>query len=152
MAPRSPGRFLWDFVVYDSHGQLVVLVEAKRRFGTTLAWAREWHEIVMEQTDRPINATVVLVVPDRAYVWRPGADKSAPPDSSFEAGPWFEPYFTRLKIPARQVAPHVFEQIVGLWLRDVIEGEEQPRSDTQERASALFSGLRGGEVVEQMAA
>jgi hypothetical protein len=137
--------------VYDSQGQLVVLVEAKRRFGTTPAWAREWHEIMMERADRPINATVVLVVPDRAYVWRPGADNSAAPDVSFEAGPWFEPYFTRLQIPVREVAPHVFEQIVGLWLRDVVEGEP-PRSDTPERASALFSGLRGGEVVEQMAA
>lgn len=105
----------------------------------------------MERADRPINATVVLVVPDRVFVWRPGAHKSAPPDRSFDAGPWFEPYFTRLKIPAREVAPHVFEQIVGLWLRDGVEGE-QPGSDSSEGEHDLFSGLRGGEVVEQMAA
>lgn len=151
MAPRSPGRLPCDFAVYDGHGQLLALVETKRRFGTTLSWAREWHEIVMERVDRPINATVVLVVPDRVYVWHQGADKSAFPDRSFEAGPWFEPYFTRLKIPAHEVAPHVFEQIVGLWLRDIVEGE-QPRDDTAGRASDLFSELRGGEVVEQMAA
>lgn len=151
MAPRSPGRLRYDFAVYDSHGQLLALVEAKRRFETTSSWAREWHEIVMERADRPINATVMLVVPDRVFVWRPGAAKSASPDWTFDAEPWFEPYFTRLKIPAHEVAPYVFEQIVGLWLRDRVEAE-QPGSDGSEGERDLFSGLRGGEVVEQMAA
>ena len=103
------------------------------------------------QVDRPIVANVLLVAPDRVHVWRPGADKSAPPDWSFDAGPWLDPYFTRLKIPAHEVAPHVFEQIVGLWLRDVADGE-LPGGDIAENASDLFSGVRGGEVVEQMAA
>lgn len=151
MATRSPGKFPCDFAVYDSYGQLIALVEAKRRFGTTPSWAREWHEIVMDQVDRSLQANVLLVAPDRIYVWRPGADKSAPPDWTFDAGPWFEPYFTRLKIPAHEVAPHVFEQIVGLWLRDVADGK-LPGGDTAENASNLFSGVRGGEVVEQMAA
>jgi hypothetical protein len=136
--------------VYDSYGQLLALVEARRRFGTTPSWAREWHEVVMEPADRPINATVWLVAPDRVHVWRPGADKSAPPDWTFEAEPWLDPYFTRLKIPPHEVAPHVFAQIVGLWLRDVSDGA-LPHDATAEPAMALLSGLRGGDVVERQA-
>lgn len=151
MFSRSPGRFPYDFAVYDSHGQLFALVEAKRRFGTTPSWAREWHEIVMDRTDQAIEANVVLVAPDRVYVWRPGVDKSAPPDWAFEAAPWLAPYFERLKIPVNEVAPYVFEQIVGLWLRDIAEGR-LPDSSTAENANALLDGLRGGEIVEQVAA
>jgi hypothetical protein len=151
MTSRSPGRLPYDYAVYDRRGQLFAVVEAKRRFGTTASWAREWHEIVMDQVDGPIEANVFLVTPDRIFIWHPGAGKSAPPDWTFEAGPWLDPYFTRLKIPAHEVAPHVFDQIVGLWLRDVADGE-LPGGDTEEKVSDLFSGVRGGEVVEQMAA
>ncbi len=134
--------------MYDSYGQLLALVESKRRFRTTPSWAREWHEIVMERADRPINAAVLLVAPDRAHAWLPRADKSAPPDWTLDAEPWLDPYFTRLKIPAHEVAPHVFKQILGLWLRDVSDGE-LPRDAMAEPAKALLSGLRGGEVVER---
>lgn len=154
MVARPRGTFPYDFAVYDSLGQLFALVEAKRRFGTTPTWAQGWHEIVMERTDRTVHAYVVFVAPDRVYVWRPGADRSAPPDWTFDAGPWLAPYFERLKIPIAEVAPRVFEQIVGLWLRDVTEGREGRLLDgsTVESASALLDGLRGGEVVEQVAA
>jgi hypothetical protein len=151
MAPRSPGRLPYDFAVYDRRGQLFALIEARRRFGTTPSWAREWHEGVMEEADRPVEASVWLVTPDRIYVWRPGAGKSAHPDWTLDAGPWLDPYFIRLKIPAHEVAPHVFDQIVGLWLREVADGVLHAE-DTAETASDLLSGVRGGEVVEQMAA
>lgn len=151
MVSRSRGRLPYDFAVYDSHGQLFALVEAKRRFGTTPSWAREWHEIVMDRTDQLVDANVVLVTPDRVYVWRPGVDEFAAPDSSFDAGPWLAPYFTRLKIPVHEVDPYVFEQIVGIWLRDITEGKLTD-SGTAENASTLLDGLRGGEVVEQIAA
>ncbi|HEX4416426.1 MAG TPA: hypothetical protein VH165_00945 [Kofleriaceae bacterium] len=151
MISESRRRFSYDFAVYDSRGQLSALVEVKRRFGTTPSWAREWHATMMDRRDKSIDANMVLVAPDRIYVWRPGANRSAPPDSIFEAGPWFAPYFARLRIPVREVDPHVFEQIVGLWLRDVVQGE-LPASSTAENASALFTGLRGGDVVERVAA
>lgn len=105
----------------------------------------------MDRPDQPIDANMVLVTPDRVYVWRPGADKSTPPDWTFDAGPWLDPYFTSLKIPAHEVDPHVFERIVWLWLQDVAEGR-LPDGSSAENASALLDGLRGGEVVEQVAA
>lgn len=150
MVAEARRRFSYDFAVYDSRGQLSALVEVKRRFGTTPSWAREWHETMMDRTHPTIDTNVVLVAPDRVYVWRPGADRSAPPDLIFQAEPWLAPYFARLKIPTREVDPQVFEQIVGLWLRDITQGE--PPDGAAENASAVFAGLRGGDVVEQVAA
>jgi hypothetical protein len=151
MSPASQGRFRYDFAVYDSQGRLSALVEAKRRFGTDPSWAREWHASTVKRMNRPVEASVVLFAADRVYVWRPGADETAQPDSTFEAGPWLAPYFTRLKIPANEVDPRVFEAIVGLWLQDVVLGE-LPDGSNVESAGPLLDALRGGEVVQQAAA
>jgi hypothetical protein len=101
--------------------------------------------------NRPVEASVVLFAPDRVYIWRPGADEASQPDSTFEAGPWLAPYFTRLKIPANEVDPRVFEEIVGLWLQDVVLGELPDGRDAGS-AAPLLDALRGGEVVQQVAA
>lgn len=151
MSSASQGRFRYDFAVYDSQGQLSALVEAKRRFRTDPSWAREWHAGTVKRMNRPVEASVVLFAPDRVYVWRPGAGEAAPPDATFDAGPWLAPYFTRLKISANEVAPSVFEEIVGLWLQDVVLGE-LPDGSTVGSAGPLFDALRGGEVVQQAAA
>lgn len=151
MSPASRERFRYDFSVYDSRGRLAAVVEAKRQFGTDPSWARAWHEIVAEHTDPPADANVVLFVPDRVYVWRPGADKSANPDWTFEAGPWLAPYFARLKIPVTEVVPHIFDEIVGLWLQDVVHGELPDSSDIR-GAEHLLDVLHGGEIVQQAAA
>ena len=151
MNPRSREKFQYDFAVYDSQGRLAALLEVKRRFGTDPSWARAWHAIIMERMARPVDATVVMVTPDRIYAWRPGADASANPDWTFDAWPWFAPYFTRLKIPASEVAPSVFEKIVGLWLRDVVEGKLPEGSDVGS-AVDLLDPFREGEIVEQVAA
>jgi hypothetical protein len=76
---------------------------------------------------------------------------SASPDWAFDAGPWLAPYFARLKIPVTEVHPHVFEAIVGLWLRDLVRGELSESGDTA-NARSLLDVLRGGEVVQQVAA
>ena len=143
-------RFSYDFAVYGSGGQLSALVEVKRRFGTTASWAPEWHATRMDRTDPSVDANVVLIVPDRMYVWRIGANRSAPPDLIFDAEPWLAPYFARVKIPACEVDPHVFEQIVSLWIRDIADGKLP--DGAAENASALLGELRGGDVVEQVAA
>ncbi|WP_437488728.1 hypothetical protein WME75_09330 [Sorangium sp. So ce1014] len=151
MSSASRGRVRCDFAVYDGQARLSVLLEAKRRFGTDPSWARAWHAMVVERMAQPIDATVVLVVPDRIYAWRPGAGASADPDLMLDAEPWLRPYFDRLKIPVVEVDPQVFETIVGLWLDDVVQGKLPAGNDTP-NARDFLDILRGGEVVRQDAA
>jgi hypothetical protein len=151
MNATSRGRFPYDFAIYDAAGRLAALLEAKRRFGRDASWARAWHEAVVESTDRPADANVVLITPDRIYAWRRGAAASANPDWTLDAAPLLAPYFARLKIPVAEVHPHVFDEIVGLWLRDVVRGDLPEGGDAVE-AQGLLDALRGGEVVQQVAA
>ena len=144
-------RLASDFAVYGRDGRLSALVEAKRAFGTSSAWARTWHATVVERLAEPPEVYVVLVVPDRIYGWRPGAGASSSPDWMADATPWLEPYFARLKIPVEEVGLHVFEEIVGLWLRDVAQGELRGSGDVAS-ATELLESLRGSEVVERAAA
>lgn len=151
MSSATLGGFCYDFAVYDDHGRLSAVLEAKRRLGTDLAWARAWHATAVERMVQPVAANVVLVVPDRIYAWRPGAGPTADPDWSLDAEPWLEPYFTRLEIPVAEVDPKVFEAIVELWLQDVVQGQLPTGGHTQP-ARGLLDALRGGEVVTQVAA
>jgi hypothetical protein len=145
------GRFPYDFAIYDDLGRLSALLMAKRRFGTDASSAQRWHEGVVESIERPAATRVVLVTPDRIYAWPPGADAAADPDWVLDAAPWFAPYFTRLKIPAAEVHPPIFEWIVGMWLRDVAQGELPDGMDAGS-SGGLLDALQGGEVVEQVAA
>ena len=151
MNPGAHERLRYDFAVYDEEGHLSALLEAKRRFGTDPIWACAWHATAVERMAPSADATVMLVTPDRIYAWRPGADASASPDWVFDAEPWLAPYFARLKIPIIEVNPRVFEEIVGLWLQDVVQGELPQGSDIGS-VGELLDALRGGEVVVQAAA
>lgn len=150
MGKNLPTKLRYDFAVYDDHGGLSAVLEVKRRFRTTSSWAQAWHETLVENMEQPPGASVVLITPERIYAWRPGAGPTSRPDWELDAAPWFAPYFNRLKISVAEVHPHVFEQIVGMWLRDVAQRELPEGVDSEE--SDLFKLLRGGRVVEQDAA
>ncbi|MEP7122841.1 MAG: hypothetical protein ABJE95_18085 [Byssovorax sp.] len=147
----SRTKFRYDFAVYDNYGRLSAVLEAKRRFGTKTSWAQAWHEALVENMDQPADASVVLVAPERIYAWRPGAGAAAEPDWVLDAEPWLRPYFSRLKIPVAEVHPHIFEQVVGMWLRDVAR-RGLPEGVDAGSGGGLLDILRGGQVVEQDAA
>lgn len=151
MSKSSRARFRYDFAVYDDHGRLSAVLEAKRRFGTNSSWARAWHETLVENLDQPAGASVALITPEHIYAWRPEAGAAAEPDWILDAVPWLAPYFSRLKISMAEVHPHVFEQVVGMWLRDVAQRELAEGADAG-GSEGLLDILRGGRVVEQDAA
>ncbi|WP_433934630.1 hypothetical protein AB3662_08480 [Sorangium cellulosum] len=151
MATSSRTKFRYDFAIYDDHGRLAAVLEAKRRFGTDSSWAQAWHETLVENMDQPGDVSVVLITPDRIYAWRPGAGAAAKPDWVLDAVPRLAPYFNRLKISAAEVHPHVFEQVVGMWLRSVTQ-HEVPAGAGVGDGGGLLDIFRGGRVVEQDAA
>lgn len=151
MTPRSPGAFRYDFAVYDRAGHVAVLLEAKRRDATDPSWASEWHSMVVDRMAGPNEAPIVLIALDRLYGWRPGAEASAPPDWTVDARELLKPYFDRLRIEPTAIEPRLFEEIVGLWLRDVAEGKMNDEALVGD-AHDVITAIRDGEVVEQVAA
>jgi hypothetical protein len=151
MTPRSPGAFRYDFAVYDRVGHVAVLLEAKRRVATDPSWAREWHAMVVDRMAGPNEATIVLIALDRVYGWRPGAEPSAAPDWTVDAREMLKPYFDRLRMDPKTIEPRVFEEIIGLWLRDVAEGKVSDETLVGD-AREFIRAIRDGEIVEQVAA
>ncbi|HET7500619.1 MAG TPA: hypothetical protein VFK02_06430 [Kofleriaceae bacterium] len=151
MVLSSSHKYRFDFVVYDRQGRALAVVEAKRRFRSDNSWARAWYASTAPRMGPLADVSVVLVSPDRVYVWRPGGNEAAEPDWTFDAAPWFAPYFARLKISPGEVDPRVFEQIVGLWLQDVVLGA-LPDAGHAGSARAVLGALLGGEVVQPAAA
>lgn len=147
----SRTRFRYDFAVYDDHGRLSAVLETKRRFGTDSSWAQAWHKTLVENMEQPPGTSVAVITPERIYAWHPGAGPTAAPDWVLEAAPWLAPYFSRLKISVSEVHPHVFEQVVGMWLRDVAQ-RELPEGADAGSGGGLLALLQGGRVVEQDAA
>lgn len=151
MTPRSPGAFQYDFAVFDRTGRVAVLLEAKRRDATDPSWASEWHSMMVDRMAVPSEAQVVLIALDRLYGWRPGAGASAPPDWTADARELLKPYFDRLRIEPTAIEPRLFEEVVGLWLRDVAEGKMNDEALVGD-AHDVITAIRDGEVVEQVAA
>lgn len=141
----------YDFAIYDDQGQLAVLLDTYGRPGLSRSWAREWHEMAAERMRSPLEAMVMLVSLDKIYVWRRRAEASAEPDWEIEATPLFRPYFTRTKISAIDVFPSIFKQIVLMWLNDVANRSFSTAAD-EPNGSPLLQPLRGGEIIEQVAA
>src|ERR1700753_2335300 len=147
MVSAHRARLAFDYAIYDDLGQLSVVVEAKGRLGISTSWAREWHQAAMSHARR-INARVLLVFPNRVYFWERGAQDDSDPTLELDARPWFQPYFTRLKIEPKKVDPDVFKAIAGMWLQDVAHGGSVVNAGAEPLAS-IFDALRGGGVVDE---
>jgi hypothetical protein len=149
---RSTRRPLpYDFAVYDDLGQLTVLLDTYGGAGLSRSWAREWHEMAAERMRSPLEAIVMLVSLDRIYGWRRRAEASSEPDWEIDATPLFHPYFARTKISPVDVFPSIFKQIVLMWLNDVADGAVASEAGGT-AGSPLLQQLRGGEIIEQVAA
>lgn len=138
-----------DYTAYDTQGRPVAFFEVKRRYDTDANWARAWHQLILERLGNQVHAALLLVTPDRLYSWKAGAQTSEEP-KVLQAAPFLEPYFERLKISSAKVDPQVFEEIVGLWLRDVAQHLEPQGNNKVDQE--LLSLLRGRDVISESGA
>jgi hypothetical protein len=107
--------------------------------------------MVVDRTEGSKDAQIVLMALNRLYGWRPGADASAPPDWTVDARELLKPYFDRLRIESTAIEPRLFDEAVGLWLRDVAEGKVNDETLVGD-AHDVIAKIRDGEVVELVVA
>ncbi len=110
---------LYDFGAYDAHGQLKVVVEAKKRIGTSAEWALEFRRNLFAQGGSLPGAVFVVVSPDKIYQWSNDASIDAGPDVEVDAKPLLGPYFERANTKPEQIDPQAFELLVAWWLEDL---------------------------------
>jgi hypothetical protein len=140
----------YDFAAYDASGQLRVLIEAKRRTGTTASWARRFRRNDLAHGTPLPGELFAIVVPDKLYVW----PMQSPPDAEpleVDAQPLLAPYFQRAGTSPDNIDPMAFELLVSWWLSDLSRGELPEPGEALKR-SGLIDALAGGRIVHQAAA
>lgn len=84
--------------------------------------------------------------PLNGYGWKGQERSKDEPDADANAETILGPYFRRLRLTPRSVEPSVFESVVELWLRDLVDGAQVPGPEW----STVFSpSLEGAELVVQ---
>jgi hypothetical protein len=143
--------FRYDFAAIDTHDNLALLVEAKTTRGTDAAWAAEMRAIIGGRSTALASSTLLIVTPDRLYMWPPGAPLDAPPAETLDTEDVLRTHFERAGVRAdRRMHPDVFEDLVGWWLHEVATGVASPPPATE--LEAVLGGIRGTRVVSERAA
>jgi hypothetical protein len=150
MFTRDPG---FDFVLHSRDQRLTTLVEVKSKPNTSASWAAQLRRNRLAHgQSSPRGDFLLLVTPDRLYLWKEADADSARLMPSFEADarPLFAPYFQRAGVSASVASPHAFELVVAAWLGDLVRGADSPEKLSAEQPWLIESGLldavTGGQI------
>jgi hypothetical protein len=110
-----------NFVAYGRDGEVVLLVEAKSRRGTSEDWAAGLRRNMLSHGILPSSKFFLIATPDRLYVWKKGRSDQTPvrPEFTTDAAKVLQPYFQRLNQDPSRIGPEAFELLVLTWLNDV---------------------------------
>lgn len=142
---------LADFVVYDRDSRVGAVIEAKRRFGTSAAWATELRKNALTHGELTTAVRFVLLTPDKLYSWQPSQGPDDPPSCELEMASLFEPYFARVGTSPKSIEPGAFELLVSWWLEDLATSPT-PESARLLQDTGLPLVIDGARVVRQAAA
>jgi hypothetical protein len=108
-----------DIVVHDRKGNLVMIVEVKRKWGTSQKWAIEIISHILKNEYVLQAPYFLLALPDRFYLWKKQSEGYNPePDYEIDATLILQPYFESAKVDPKQITPDGFELLLTIWLRD----------------------------------
>jgi hypothetical protein len=137
-----------DLVVYNSSGQMPLIVETKNRMAASRSWAID----VRQHLTLPQNQFFLLALPDRLYLWKNTSNITdlTEPNYEIDATPFFQPYYQQSGIAPAHLNGQGFELIVSAWLNELLwvglpnDLPEPQRLFFQD--SGLLEALKGGTV------
>ncbi|MFM7425158.1 MAG: hypothetical protein ACKO7W_09240 [Elainella sp.] len=143
----------WDLAV-SNRGQLVLVVQIKRKTNASPQWAAELRHNILAQTAFPGVPYFLIVFPDRFYLWlKSDQSNQSEPAYSVDAAPALQPYFARAGVTADQISAASFALIVSSWLGEIIHAE---RIETTAQPwlieSGLYAAIAGGKLEYEAAA
>ncbi len=159
--PGAHVRRRFDVVAYDAKNNLQLIVEVKSRppsdVQEALAWAVRIHRnLIVHAALTPAPFFLLVGFPDHFFLWKEleSSRPDAPPDYSYHGSGLLEPFFGILdpESDVRMELQH--EKVVATWLESLTRANELPvRPSTKWLLeSGLFSAIRGGSVIRQLAA
>ncbi len=133
-----------DIAVYDTRGELALIVDIKNKLGTDDEWATKMRRNLVAHDFLPKVPFFLLALPDRFYLWK---DKYLPqlekPQYGVDASSVLEPYFERASVQPSSITETGFELLIGLWLADLIDMDELPEAYSRDNGWLIQSGLFG---------
>lgn len=143
----------FDFVLHSRDQRLTTLVEVKSRTNTSSSWATQLRRNRLAHGNPSRRGDyLLLVMPDKIYLWKAASDDPAPLQPSFEADarPLFAHYFQRAGVKAEGASPQAFELVVAAWLGDLVRAAE-PREKLADQQpwlvdSGLLDAIVGGQI------
>lgn len=145
-----------DFAVFDQKVQLAAVAEAKSIPGTNRRWAAEWFHNYSGHQRTPAPPFVLLVTPEKLYVWKRSASSEPWPEPHgvIDAQRVFAFYLDHSNLDTTKLRGPAFELLVGMWLDDLSHGIWQPATPEERRVlveSGLLEAVEDGRVVSEAA-
>ncbi len=148
--------FRADLAIYDKNGQLVLVVEAKNKLGTTNSWAIKMRRNILAHGLMPNTRFFLLALPDRFYLWKDAGvvPEMVPPDYEINPKPFLHSYYNGAKISLNSLTGESFELVVSSWLSRLLQADVLP-SELQDQdwlvESGLFNAIKYGHLAVQVA-
>ncbi len=143
----------WDLSVENRSGQLVLVVEVKRKTHVSPEWATKLRRNILAHGTFAKAPYFLMVFPDKFYLWTEvDQDQSEPtytePTYTIDALPILQPYLERARLTAEQISGESLELIVSSWLGEIIHAEHfADNIDPSQQwllESGLYAALAGG--------
>jgi hypothetical protein len=148
-----------DVSVYDAHGQLVVLIEVKKKFGTSKEWAAKMRRNIIVHGSLPYVKYFLLALPDHFYLWKDvgATSEEVMPTYDVNPTPFLQPYYEKIGLPPEQLSGTSFEMILTSWLGELQQIDTVPGHLPQEtqrwlQESGLLDTIKGGRLAFEEAA
>lgn len=148
----------WDLSVDDRNGQLILVVEVKRKTNVSPDWAAKLRRNILAHGTFPKAPYLLMVFPDKFYLWSnvEAYQDQSKPTYAIDASPILQPYFERAGVTADQISGYSLELIVMSWLAEIIHSDPRPESiDASQQwliESGLYAALAGGKFEHEAAA
>lgn len=148
----------WDLSIKDRNGQLVLVVQIKRKINASPDWAADFRRNILAHSIFPTAPYFLMVFPDRFYLWTDTETHSdqAKPAYAIDARPILQPYLDRSGLTADQISGQSLEIIIASWLGEIIHSDQPPETVDNSLSwlieSGLYSALAGGRFDQEAAA
>ncbi len=147
-----------DIAAYDKNSQLVLIVEVKRKLGTSPEWGAELRRNILAHGYFPQTRFFLLATPDRFYLWKDAesSPKLVHPDYEIDPTLILKPYSDRTGISIENMSEESLKLIINAWLDEIMRSDILPAryGNIQDLivASGLYDAIEGGHATLELAA
>jgi len=149
-------RQIADITAYSPDGKLALIVEVKKKAGTSVRWAAMMRRNLAAHGQFSEAPFFLLAVLDRFYFWKDKTSSLEPlePDFVLEAEPILRPYIEKTGFEANGLAESSLELIIASWLSEIVQenGHDCFAPDSNWLwNSGFLDAIRGGKVEREYA-